>query len=257
MATDRFDLTGKVALVTGASSGLGRHFAKVLSGAGAKVVLAARRVDRLEALAAEIEAAGVEALPVAMDVTDADQIKAGLETTIERFGGPAEIIVNNSGLSRENWFTQMDEDDFDLVMDTNVKGVWLVARAFAGALVKAGKSGSMINIASVAGLRVGHTMAAYCASKAACDHMTRAMALEMARYKVRVNAIAPGYFKTEINDEFLDSDEGEKMRKRIPMRRFGQHEELSGALLLLASEAGSFMTGSTIVVDGGHMHGSL
>ncbi len=254
---DRFDLTGKIALVTGASSGLGRHFAGVLSAAGAKVVLAARRVERLEALAAEIEAAGGEALAVAMDVTKADTIQAALEATIEKFGGPADIIVNNSGLSRENWFTSMSEDDFDLVMDTNAKGVWLVARAFAGALAKSGKPGSMINIASVAGKRVGHTMAAYCASKAACEHMTRAMAIEMTRYGIRVNAIAPGYFKTEINDTFLDSDEGENMRKRIPMRRFGNHEELSGPLLLLASEAGSFMTGATVVVDGGHMWGSL
>ena len=255
--SDRFDLTGRVALVTGASSGLGRHFAIVLSAAGAKVVLAARRTDRLEALAAEIETNGGEALAVAMDVTKADTIQAGLDATIERFGEPADVIVNNSGLSREDWFTSMDEDDFDLVMDTNTKGVWLVARTFAGALVKAGKQGSMINIASVAGKRVGYTMAAYCASKAACEHMTRAMAIEMARYGVRVNAVAPGYFETEINDTFLASEEGQKMRKRIPMRRFGEHEELSGPLLLLASDAGSFMTGATIVVDGGHMWGSL
>lgn len=254
---DRFDLTGRIALVTGASSGLGRHFARILSAAGAKMVLAARRLDRLEALASEIEAAGGEALVVTMDVTDASTIQAALEATIERFGGPADIIVNNSGLSREDWFTHMDEEAFDLVMDTNTKGVWLVARTFAGALVKAGKPGSMINIASVAGKRVGHTMSAYCASKAACEHMTRAMAIEMARYKVRVNAIAPGYFETEINDAFLASDEGQKMRKRIPMRRFGEHEELSGPLLLLASDAGSFMTGATVVVDGGHMWGAL
>lgn len=254
---DRFDLSGRIALVTGASSGLGRHFAKTLSASGAKVILAARRVDRLEALASEIEASGGEALAVSMDVTKADTIQAALEASLDRFGAPADIIVNNSGLSREDWFTNMDEDDFDLVMDTNTKGVWLVARAFAGALVKAGKSGSMINIASVAGKRVGYTMAAYCASKAACEHMTRAMAIEMARYGVRVNAIAPGYFETEINDTFLASDEGQKMRKRIPMRRFGEHEELSGPLLLLASDAGSFMTGATIVVDGGHMWGSL
>ena len=254
---DRFDLAGRIALVTGASSGLGRHFAGVLSDAGAKVVLAARRTDRLEALAAEIEAKGGEALAVSMDVTKADTIQAALDATIAKFGGPADIIVNNSGLSREDWFTNMDEDAFDLVMDTNTKGVWLVARTFAGALVKAGKPGSMINIASVAGKRVGYTMAAYCASKAACEHMTRAMAIEMARYGVRVNAIAPGYFETEINDTFLASDEGQKMRKRIPMRRFGEHEELSGPLLLLASEAGSFMTGATVVVDGGHMWGSL
>jgi len=255
--TDRFDLTGKTALITGASSGLGKHFAGILSGAGAKVVLAARRIDRLEALAADIEAQGGQALAVSMDVTRADTIQAALDATIERFGGPADIIVNNSGLSREAFFTNMEEDDFDLVMDTNAKGVWLVARTFAGALVKAGKPGSMINIASVAGKRVGYTMSAYCASKAACEHMTRTMAIEMARYGVRVNALAPGYFETEINDDFLASDEGQKMRKRIPMRRFGEHEELSGPMLLLASDAGSFMTGATIVVDGGHMWSAM
>ncbi|MBO6688119.1 MAG: glucose 1-dehydrogenase [Hyphomonas sp.] len=254
---DRFDLTGRIALVTGASSGLGKHFAGVLAEAGAKVVLAARRMERLETLAAEIEAKGGEALAVSMDVTKADTIQAALEATVERFGGPADVIVNNSGLSREGFFTNMEEDDFDLVMDTNTKGVWLVARTFAGALVKSGKPGSMINIASVAGRRVGYTMTAYCASKAACEHMTRNMAIEMARYGVRVNAIAPGYFETEINDEFLNSDEGENMRKRVPMRRFGEHEELSGPLLLLASDAGSFMTGTTIIVDGGHMWNSL
>ncbi|MCF6328961.1 MAG: glucose 1-dehydrogenase [Henriciella sp.] len=250
-------MSGKIALVTGASSGLGRHFAQVLSAGGAKVILAARRTDRLEALAAEIRAAGGDAFAVAMDVTKADTVQAALEASIAHYGEPADIIVNNSGLSREDWFTSMSEDDYDLVMDTNVKGVWLVARAFAGAMVKSGKKGSVINIASVAGLRVGYTMAAYCASKAACEHMTRVMALEMARYGVRVNAIAPGYFETEINEDFLGTDEGTKMRKRIPMRRFGEHEELSGPLLLLASQAGSFMTGATIVVDGGHMHASL
>lgn len=255
--SDRFDLTGRIALVTGASSGLGRHFAKVLSASGAKVILAARRKDRLDALAAEIEASGGEALAVSMDVTKADTIQAALEATVARFGGPADIIINNSGMSREDWFTNMTEEDYDMVMDTNTKGVWMVARTFAGALVNAGKPGSMINIASVAGKRVGYTMSAYCASKAACEHMTRAMAVEMSRYRVRVNAIAPGYFETEINDSFLASDEGEKMRKRIPMRRFGEHEELSGPLLLLASDAGSFMTGATLVVDGGHMWSSL
>ena len=142
---DRFDVSGKVALVTGASSGLGEHFARTLAQAGAKVVLAARRMDRLEALASEIEAAGGEALAVAMDVTKADTIEAALAATIERFGGPADIIVNNSGMSREGYFTQMSEEDFDLVMDTNLKGVWLVARTFARALAEAGKPGSLID----------------------------------------------------------------------------------------------------------------
>ncbi|MBR9834620.1 MAG: glucose 1-dehydrogenase [Alphaproteobacteria bacterium] len=249
---DRFDVSGKVALVTGASSGLGEHFARTLAQAGAKVVLAARRMDRLEALASEIEAAGGEALAVAMDVTKADTIEAALEATIERFGGPADIIVNNSGMSREGYFTQMSEEDFDLVMDTNLKGVWLVARTFARALAEAGKPGSLINIASITALRPSKTLLAYSASKAAVDHMTRIMALEMARYGVRVNAIAPGYFSTEINADELAGDVGKAMLTRIPTRRFGDYEELSGALLLLASDAGSYMTGSTIKVDGGH-----
>jgi len=254
---DRFDLTGKLALVTGASSGLGKHFARVLSDAGAKVVLAARRMERLEALAAEIESKGGEALAVSMDVTDASSIEAALAVTLERFNSPADIIVNNSGLSRDDFFINMPEADFDLVMDTNTKGVWLVAKTFAGALVKTGKPGSVINIASIVAKRVSHTLTAYAASKAACEHMTRSMAIEMARYGIRVNALAPGYFETEINDEFLNSEYGQKMLKRIPMRRFGEHDELAGPLLLLASEAGSFMTGSTIVVDGGQIWNAL
>ena len=254
---DLFNVDGKIALITGASSGLGRHFAEVLSNAGAIVVLAARRRDRLEALAEDIRAKGGTALVVEMDVICAESVAAGLAEVIAEFSRPADIIVNNSGLSREAWFTQMDEQDFDLVMDTNVKGVWLVARAFAGALVKAGKPGSIINISSITALRPAHTLAAYAASKAACDHMTRVMAIEMARYGVRVNAIAPGYFETEINDAFLNGAEGQNMKKRVAMRRFGEYEELSGPLLLLASDAGSYMTGATIVVDGGHSQSAL
>lgn len=254
---NRFDVEGKVALITGASSGLGRHFALVLAKAGAKVVLAARRLERLEALAKEIEADGGEALAVEMDVTKASTIDAALNATVSHFGGPAQIIVNNSGLSRHGFFTHMSEEDYDTVMNTNTKGVFLVARSFGRALVEAGLPGSIINIASITGLRPSYTLLAYSASKAACEHMTRIMALEMARYNVRVNAIAPGYFVTDINDEFLASDEGDKMRKRVPMRRFGGHEELSGPLLLLASDAGSYMTGATIVVDGGHTQSTL
>ena len=248
----RFDVSGKIALITGASSGLGAHFARTLAAAGAKVVLAARRLDRLAALAAEIQAAGGQALAVEMDVTKADTVKAALASTVAHYGGPADIIVNNSGLSREDFFTDMSEEDFDLVMDTNVKGVWLVARTFGGALAATGKPGSMINIASITALRPSKTLLAYGASKAAVDHMTRIMALEMARYGVRVNALAPGYFLTDINSEHLTGPGGEKMLERVAMRRFGKHDELSGPLLLLASDAGSYMTGTTITVDGGH-----
>lgn len=252
-----FNLEGQTALVTGASGGLGENFARVLAKAGARVVLAARRVDRLQALAGEIEAAGGKALAVRMDVTDPGSVEAAFETVQAELGGPADIIVNNSGVSRDEWFTKMSEEDWRTVMDTNLDGVWRVAKAGANALTAAGKPGSIINIASITALRPSQTIGAYAASKAAVDHLTRVMALELARYKIRVNAIAPGYFKTDINDEFLDSELGEKMRKRVPMRRYGQYEELAGPLLLLASDAGSYMTGSTIVVDGGHVVSSL
>lgn len=246
---NRFDLTGKTALVTGASSGLGAHFAQVLADAGATVVLAARRMDRLEALAAKI---GERAIPIALDVTDPDSIAACFTSIQDKTGSAADIIVNNSGLSREGLSTQMSDEDWDTVMDTNLKGVWRVAKAGANAMMGAGKGGSIINIASILGLRVAPGLSAYSASKAAVDHLTRAMALELARGGIRVNAIAPGYFHTEINDEFMGTDLFAKLIKKVPMRRIGQVEELSGPLLLLASDAGAYMTGATLTVDGGH-----
>lgn len=252
-----FSLANRTALVTGASSGLGRHFAHVLAEAGATVVLAARRTDRLRQVAADIESKGGKALPVEMDVTSDSSITAAFETISSELGRPAEIIVNNSGMSREGWFREMSEEDWNAVIDTNLTGVWRVAKHGANAMVKAGVKGSIINIASITGLHPQAMTTAYCVSKAGVDHMTRQMALEMARYNVRVNAIAPGYFKTEINDEYLESEEGVKMLRRIAMRRLGNIEELSGPLLLLASDAGSFVTGSTLVVDGGHLLNSL
>lgn len=252
-----FNLTGKTALVTGSSGGLGANFARVLSQAGARVVLAARRLEKLEALASEIRENGGEALAVQMDVTDPASVDAAFAKIQGELGVPCDIIVNNSGISRDNWFTKMSEEDWRAVMNTNLDGVWRVAKAGANALTEAGKPGSIINIASITALRPQPAIAAYAASKAAVDHLTRVMALELARYNIRVNALAPGYYKTDINDEFLDSEHGEKMRKRVPMRRFGDYDELGGPLLLLASEAGSYMTGSTIVVDGGHVVSAL
>tara|TARA_B100000949_G_scaffold79854_1_gene71288 strand:- start:206 stop:973 length:768 start_codon:yes stop_codon:yes gene_type:complete len=252
-----FDLTGKTALITGASGGLGGSFARGLSEAGATVVLAARRLEKLEALAGEIKSAGGKALAVSMDVTDPASVEAAFKTVQDELGSPADIIVNNSGISRDNWFTQMTEEDWRAVMDCNLDGVWRVAKAGANALMEAGKPGSIINIASITAKRPQYTIAAYAASKAAVEHFTRVMALELARYGIRANALAPGYFKTDINDEFLESEPGDKMRKRIPMRRFGDHKELTGALLLLASDAGSYMTGTTIAVDGGHLVSTL
>lgn len=246
-----FSLTDKTCLVTGASSGLGAHFARVLSDSGARVVLAARRLERLESLAEEIRANGRDALPVVMDVTDPASVDAAFEAAEAEFG-PIHVLVNNSGVSREGFFTDMSEADWRFVMDANLDGVWRVAKRAANGMKAAETVGSIINISSITALRTSQMIAAYAASKAAVDHLTRVMALEGARFGIRVNAIAPGYFKTDINSEFLDSEPGEKMRKRIPMRRFGAYENLSGPLLLLASEAGAYMTGETIVVDGGH-----
>lgn len=251
-----FDLSGQRALVTGASSGLGRDFAKTLATAGAEVIVTARRMDRLEALADEIEAAGGKALPVRMDVTDLASVTAAF-ARIAQTGGPAGIIINNSGLSREDWLASMSEEDWDLVMDTNLKGVWRVAKAGANALIAAGQSGSVINIASITAFRPSQTIGAYAASKAAVTHLTRVMALEWARFGIRVNAIAPGYIETDINADFMKTGPAQAMIKRMPMRRLGKSHELSGPLLLLASEAGSYMTGAVIPVDGGHLQAAL
>ncbi len=251
-----FDLTGRRALVTGASSGLGWAFAKILAKAGAELVLAARRMEKLQALAEEIKAEGGRALAVAMDVTDTQSVQAAFEQ-IEASGAPADIIVNNSGLSREEWLAKMDEDDWDLVMDTNLKGVWRVAKAGANALIETGKPGSIINIASITAFRPSQTLGAYATSKAAVQHLTHSMALEWARAGIRVNAIAPGYFETEINSDYMKSGAAAAMIKRIPMRRLGAIDELAGPLLLLASDAGAYMTGSVIIVDGGHLQGAL
>ena len=252
-----FNLDGKIALVTGASGGLGAHFAQVLAGQGAHVVLAARRTDRLEALASEITTSGGKASAIAMDVTDPDSVESAFAGMSDIVGGPADIIVNNSGIARDGWYYETSEDDWNAVINTNLNGVWRVAKAATKALLDAKKPGSIINISSITALQPSMAVSAYSASKAAVDHLTRSMAVEVARFGIRVNAIAPGYFKTAINDEYLDSEQGEKMRRRVAMRRFGEYKELSGPLLLLASEAGSYMTGETIVVDGGHTQNPL
>jgi len=250
---DLFSLANRTALVTGASSGLGRHFAAVLSKAGADVVVAARRMDRLEELAEEITRAGGRALPVEMDVTSEESVSGAFAEIKEALGRPCEIIISNSGMSRDTWFREQSEEDWNAVIDTNLSGVWRVGKHASNAMIDAGAKGSIINIASITAHRPQYMTTAYCVSKAGVEHLTKQMALENARYGIRVNSISPGYYKTAINDEYLDSDAGEAMRKRIAMRRFGEYHELNGALLLLASDAGSYMTGSSIAVDGGHL----
>lgn len=253
MSDTIFDLTGEVAFVTGASRGLGRHFATTLARAGAKVALAARSIDDLKTLADEIGAAGGEAVAVRLDVTDSASVEAAV-TEAEAALGPITVLVNNSGVATTAAVLDQDEADWDKVIDVNLKGVWLVARAVGRRMAERG-GGSIINIASIASVKVLGKLAAYCASKAAVAQLTRSMAVELARRNIRVNAIAPGYIETDMNRDFFHSPAGEAMIKAIPQRRLGQPEDLDGVLLLLASKASAFMTGSLLVVDGGHSIG--
>jgi NAD(P)-dependent dehydrogenase (short-subunit alcohol dehydrogenase family) len=251
-----FDIRGRVALVTGASSGLGENFARVLAAAGATVAAAARRTDRLAALVGSIEASGGKALAVPLDVTDPASVQRAM-AEIVRVAGAPDIVVNNAGIARPKPSLELSEEDWRAVMDTNLDGAWRVAQAGAKAMVAAGKPGSIINIASVLGMRVATSLLAYAAAKAALIQVTEALALEWARYGVRVNAIAPGYIETEMNRGFFQTEAGQSMVKRVPQRRIGKPSDLDGALLLLASDASSYMTGSTVVVDGGHVVNSL
>lgn len=253
---DLFDLAGKTALVTGASSGLGRHFAQVLAQAGAKVVLAARRMDELEKLAGEIAAAGGQAVAVRLDVTDAAAVRAALDAGEARLGG-VDILINNSGIAQGVPVLDQTEEDWDRVLDTNLKGAFLVATETARRMRDAKRAGSIVNIASILGLRQSGQVTAYATSKAGLIQMTKSMALELARYNIRVNALAPGYINTEMNRDFMDTPVGEALVKRIPQRRIGRPEDLDGALLLLASDASRYMTGAVIAVDGGHLVSSL
>ena len=251
-----FDLNGLSALVTGASSGLGRHFARTLAAHGASVALAARRIERLEALASEIREVGGVAHAVRMDVTDARSVQAGLDAVEDVLGVP-DILVNNSGIARPATTLEVTEDDWAGVVGTNLEGAWRVAQGTARRMVDAERPGTIINVLSILAFGVARGLGSYAASKAGLLQLTRTMAMELARHGVRVNAIAPGYVFTEMNREFFESDAGVAMTKRIPQRRIGDPSELDGALLLLASDASSYMTGSTIVVDGGHLTSGL
>lgn len=257
MQHDRFDMTGKTAFITGASSGLGEHFSRILAAAGAQVVVAARRVERLESLVAELQAQGHSALAVSVDVTESDSIEAGFAAAEARFGN-IDVLVNNAGIGDPVPFLKMTEGNWRSMMDTNLDGAWRVAHRAARAMAAAGQGGSIINIASILGVRVGTALSHYAVAKAGVVQLTKAMALELARNGVRVNAIAPGYFRTEMNTDYFDTEHGQNyIRSKVPMGRLGQLEELSGPLLLLASDAGSFITGAVLNVDGGHLNNSL
>ncbi len=251
----KFRLDGQLALVTGASSGLGQHFAQVLAQAGARVALAARRVDKLQSLVEDIQRSGGEAMAVALDVGDAASVRACFDA-LAPFGVPG-IVVNNAGVTVTKAALEQTEDDYDQVLDTNLKGCWLVATEAARRMVAAGQGGSIVNVASILGERVAGGVAPYAISKAGVVQATKALALELARHKIRVNALLPGYVVTDLNREFLASEAGEKLRARIPSRRFNELEDLDGPLLLLASAAGAGMSGASVAVDGAHRVSSL
>tara|TARA_Y100001970_G_scaffold63413_1_gene81230 strand:- start:543 stop:1301 length:759 start_codon:yes stop_codon:yes gene_type:complete len=246
---DIFDLTGKTAIITGASSGLGKHFAKTLASAGANLVICARRVKNLQQLKQEING---EVLVLPLDVTSEDSV-LNFFSEVKNAIGSADILINNAGTSDPKKFKDLDEESWKYVLETNLNGAYRVAKNFTDALLVDKKPGSIVNIASILGLRVGINLTSYATAKAGLVQLTKSMALELARSNIRVNAIAPGYILTEINDDFFATEEGQSYIKNIPMNRLGLESDLDGILLLLSSEASSFMTGSIIPVDGGHL----
>ena len=251
IAVPSFDISDEVVLVTGASSGIGRHFAQVLAAAGAKVAAAARRADRLSELARDIESRGGMCLPLACDVTKQDSIREAIANAEDRLG-PLSVLVNNAGVVVSKPLFEHSEADWDHVVDTNLKGAWLAARDFAHHLVERKRPGRIINIASVLGFRTIGQVPAYCAAKAGLIHLTHVLAMELARHRILVNALAPGYVETDFNREFFKTEAGQRLISRIPLKRIAQSEDLDGALLFLASPASAYVTGAVISVDGGH-----
>lgn len=254
MATS-FDLSGRTALVTGASSGLGARFARLLADNGAQVVLASRRVERLKELRAEIEAAGGEAHVVALDVTD----NAGIEAAVaqaETMGGPIDILVNNSGVSTTQRLVDVTPQDYDFVFGTNTRGAFFVAQAVAKRMIARAKDepqrrARIINLASMAGLRALAQIGVYSMSKAAVIHMTRSMALEWGRFNININAVCPGYIETELNAQHWQTEAGQKLVRMLPRRRIGTPEHLDGVMLLLASDQSDFINGAIVAADDG------
>ena len=246
----QFDLTGHTAFVTGATSGLGRHFAKVLSGAGAAVALAGRRADRLAAVKSEIEKSGGRAAAVVLDVTDETRIAPALDEAEAQLG-PVDILVNNAGLSAFGLSLEISASNFDKVIDTNLRGPFLLATEFARRLVAAKREGRIINIASIGSFRVLPGVTPYCISKAGLAMMTQCLAREWVRKGINVNAICPGYVETELNDEWFASEKGKKQIDGFPRKRLAQETDLDGMLLLLASDASRTITGSLLTVDDG------
>jgi NAD(P)-dependent dehydrogenase (short-subunit alcohol dehydrogenase family) len=251
-AAELFDLKGRVALVTGASSGLGLRFAEVLAEAGAAVALVARRADRLAALEDRIAKAGGRAVAIGADVLDRQAMLRAFDEA-ERAFGTVTILVNNAGVAHANRAVELPQEEWRRIVGTNLDAVFFWAQEAARRMLAAGQSGAIVNIASVLGFGVSKGTAAYATAKAGVVQMTKALGLELAFKGVRVNAIAPGWIVTEMNREFLGSPQGAAIKREIPVGRFGEERDLDGALLLLVSDAGRYIAGATIVVDGGQM----
>ena len=251
-ARDIFDLHGEVALVTGASSGLGARFAEVLAERGAAVVLLARRADRLDALKGQIENSGGKAIAVEADVRDRAAMRAAFAAAEQAFG-TVTILVNNAGVVSSGRAVELAEEEWRRILSTNLDAVFFCAQEAARHMLAAGKGGAIVNIASVLGLGVDKGVIAYATAKAGVIQLTKALALELAFKGIRVNAIAPGWIVTELNRDYLQSERGAALKREIPIGRFGEERDLDGPLLLLVSDAGRFITGATIVADGGQM----
>ena len=255
----QIDLSGRVALVTGASSGLGAQFAKTLAKAGAGVVLAARRIERLKTLRAEIESEGGDAHVVGLDVTDPDSIRAAVAHA-ETEMGVIDILVNNSGVSSTQKLVDVTPDDFDFVMGTNTRGAYFVAQEVAKRMIARSRGtapgsftgGRIVNVASMAALRVLGQIGVYAMSKAAVVHMTRAMALEWGRYGINVNALCPGYIDTEINHHHWQTESGQKLINMLPRKRIGKPQDLDAVLMMLCANESRFVNGAVISADDGY-----
>ena len=248
-AIDRFLLDGRLVLVTGASSGLGTHFAQLLAGAGARVALAARRTDKLQSVVDAITQAGGQARAYSLDVTSAASVRECLDA-IAAWGVP-DVVVNNAGVTVTRPLLEQTEEDFDHVLDTNLKGCWLVATEAARRMVAAGQGGAIVNVASILGERVAGGVAPYAISKAAVVQATKAMALEWGRYGINVNALCPGYIDTEINHHHWQTEQGQKLVSMLPRKRVGQPQDLDALIVMLASDQSHFINGSVIAADDG------
>jgi NAD(P)-dependent dehydrogenase (short-subunit alcohol dehydrogenase family) len=252
----KVSLKGSRALITGASKGLGAHFAQTLAASGASVALAARDAKTCEALCANLREAGASAIAVSMEVTSSASVQAAVAQAARELDG-LDIVINNAGVTDTVPLIDQDEETWDKILDTNLKGAFLVGQAAARLMRDQRTPGNIINVASILGHRVAGQVAAYATSKAALVQLTKSMALEWARYGIRVNALCPGYISTDLNHEFLASDAGQALIKRIPQRRFGTLTDLEGPLLFLCSTASGYVTGSSLIADGGHLVSSL